>query len=152
MTRNVRFWPDSWTRYVKRLLRTRFALSNPGHPTHFHAGDMKLAIDLLRKAAEDQRGFPAGAMAFPVLAMALDADGQTVDAHQALEDSRRTVDDWLNQFDPITGSQLVVPWFDLLEFSILHREAEQRIDGHRIPADYRLLRLELRAVEMVSQK
>jgi serine/threonine protein kinase len=118
---------------------------------HFRAGDMEVAIKLLRKAAEDQRGFPAGAMAFPVLAMALQADGQADAAQKALADSQRTLDAWLESFDPISGSQFTVPWFDILECSILHREAGQRVNLKRFPIDERLLRLELRALEMLSQ-
>ena len=119
---------------------------------HFRAGNLARGIELLREATVNYRGFPAAAMAFPVLAMALHENQRTDDARRALKDSQRTLDDWLNRFDPISGSQLAVPWFDILECSTLHREAEQRIYTKQLPIDERLLRLELRAVEMLSQK
>ena len=71
------------------------------------------------------------ATAFPVLAMALHEDQQSDDARKALEDSQRTLDNWLNKFDPLSGTLLAVPWFDILECSLLYHEAEKHLNGKR---------------------
>lgn len=84
-------------------------------------------------------------MALPVLAMALQAKSQHDEATKVLADSDASFDRWMELFDPISGSRLTVPWFDIVECGILRREAAERISGTLPPLDERLLHCEVEA-------
>ena len=118
---------------------------------HYRAGEMNTAIQHLKESMDVDPRWPASAIGLPVLAMAHQRLGQNDQARQTLTRADETIDDWLNQMLDSPVGSTPVPWFDLLEYLCLHREAQILITGNTPPDDARMQTLQDRALAAIGR-
>ena len=117
---------------------------------HYRAGHLKTAVDYLRESAKSDPRNPAQAAAYPVLAMAYHRTGQSEEARSALTEASNVFDRWLDTWGKASIGSLPQPWFDFIEYQLLHREATQLITGSPPDEDVRLDGLKHRALEAIG--
>lgn len=81
------------------------------------------------KRLEGDRGWPSRGEIHAPLAIAYFKSGNQEAALEALERSAQAIDAWLDRASQETENGNRLPWFDLAESLVLHREAEQAING-----------------------
>ena len=112
---------------------------------------MNTAIQHLEESMDVDPRWPASAIGLPVLAMAHQRLGQNDQAREMLTRADETIDDWLNQMLDSSVGSTPVPWFDLLEYLCLHREAQVLITGNTPPDDARMQTLQDRALAAIGR-
>jgi len=104
---------------------------------YFRCGRYQESVDSLMRSRGER--WPGGSLTEPVLAMAFFQLGDADAASASLQRADRDLENWITQF--LADQQKPrMPWFDYVEFRILHREAHQLIDGSIPPEDPRLQR------------
>jgi hypothetical protein len=118
--------------------RTRMGMP-PGAATYvvawanFRAGKYPRAIELLERSETDHSNWPGRGITDPLLAMAYFRSARIEDANEALDASRRQLDQWVNELTQQPPGHLPVPWFDWIEFLALYHESTVLITGHTPP-------------------
>ncbi|EMI19443.1 serine/threonine protein kinase [Rhodopirellula maiorica SM1] len=113
--------------------------------THLRANDFTLAIDRLREAGDDPN-WPGGDIVHAPLAIALHRSGQADEAREALLRADESLSRWIAELREQPTRSASLPWFDLVEAIVLHREATILLTGYA-PAEHPELR-ELRQTSL----
>jgi tetratricopeptide (TPR) repeat protein len=124
----------------------RALLSYTAGLAHYRAGHMDEAIEYLRESAQPDPRNPAQGLAYPVLAMAYHRAGQPNEAHTALTQAEEAFDRLLDAIQEVSVGSPPVPWFDVVEYHLLYREAVELVTGSPMEEDPRLAAFEQRAL------
>lgn len=134
--------------------RTRF--NHPFGPVayvtglaHYRAGNFGLAIQRLQQALNDDN-WSAAKITYPALAMAFHRNGQAEEARTAFQSSEAALDKWTQEMLKNPVGRMPIPWFDLIEFKLIHAEASVLLTGFTPAEDPRLRELEARALEAIQ--
>lgn len=114
----------------------------------FRAGNYDRALELLQRVSNGAETPRINGLAYPVLAMVYHELGQPAEAEANLAAAKKVLDEWMVGLE---DGQFPVPWFDILEFQILYREAQQSIRQTPANWDERLLQYEARARQRTGQ-
>ena len=117
---------------------------------NYRAGHMERAIEYLRESTRSDPRSPAQAIAYPVLAMAHERSGRADEARGALTQTRKAFDQWVESIEDAGIGSSPVPWFDLVEYQMLYREASELIDNTPVAEEPRLAALRQRALEAIG--
>lgn len=135
----------------------RIRISHPFGPVayvtglaHYRANEFDLAIQRLQEALQSSN-WSASEIAYPALAMAFHRNGQAKEARSAFKASEEMLDKWTQ--DMLNGpvGRMPFPWFDLIEFKLIHAEASVLLTGFTPAEDPRLRELETRALEAIQE-
>ncbi len=118
----------------------------------YRAGEYEKAVTrLLESARSDQFGhnYTVGS---PVLAMAYFRLNRIQEAQRALEQATETDYQWNSLIAAAPVGTMPLLWFDIVEFRLLHSEANWLINGTSLPEDQRLRNIEDRALAALREQ
>lgn len=115
----------------------------------YRAGDFHKALERLTASLSDDANWPAKSLNYPALAMVYHRLGHTDEAHQALKNTRETLDNWISVMTESPIGTTPIFWFDLIEFLVLYGEATLIIEGTEPQPDPRLHAIEERALSVL---
>lgn len=117
---------------------------------HYRAGNLDLASQRLQEALEGGN-WSASEITYPVLAMTYHRNGQAKEARNAFKSSQRVLEKWTQEMLDGPVGRMPFPWFDLIEFKLLHKEASVLLTGFTPAEDPRIRELEIRALEAIQE-
>lgn len=117
---------------------------------HYRANNFDRAIQRLQEALNSS-DWSASKIAYPALAMAFHRNGQAEEARSAFESSQQVLDKWTQEMLNGPVGRMPFPWFDLIEFKLLHAEASVLLKGFTPAEDPRLRELEARALQALEK-
>ncbi|SMP59128.1 hypothetical protein SAMN06265222_106171 [Neorhodopirellula lusitana] len=104
---------------------------------HLHAGNLPKAVERLEQAYEQDQNWGGHGIEFPLLAIAYHRMGDSEKALASLNRSSEQLDSWLRASLARHQGTPPIPWFDWVEFLLIHQEATELITGQQPPSDPR---------------
>lgn len=117
--------------------------------THLRANDFTRAVDRLREASEDPN-WPGGDIVHAPLAIALHQSGQADEALQALSKADDALNHWGQQLRDQPTRSIDIPWFDLVEAIVLHREATMLLTGNAPAENIKLDQMRQTSLDLIT--
>jgi serine/threonine protein kinase len=115
------------------------------------AGGHRRAVDRLNEALKIDPDWKARALCYPPLAMAHYRLGEADEARRAMASADEALDLWAGAAIGMPPGMMPVPWFDWLEFQLLHREAKRLLTGSTPPEDPRVRAVRRRALALLAE-
>ena len=136
---------------------------HPRHQDHFPRGaklyvsglaqlradDLQIAVERFQQAADD-RGWRGNDLVLAPLALAQHGQGKTDLAKKTLLAAEESMNRWLDRMVEDPNAPTPVPWFDLMEAVVLHREAIIAINGESTGEDPRWQQIRDHSLRMLK--
>ena len=136
--------------HLRRLNHPRGAVMYITGLAHYRAGEFQKAIERFQEVLTD-RSWVAREIVYPALAMAYHRNGQAEEAREAFASSAKAIDSRTDEMLSGSVGTLPFPWFDWIEFKLLHSEASVLLTGFTPAEDPRIRQIEARAQAAIRE-